>query len=343
VLAYQVVAWGEEPELRDVDVPEPRAGEVLVRIGGAGACHSDLHILEAREARPWPLPMTLGHENAGWIEALGDGVRGWEVGQPVAVYGPWGCGRCRQCRVSAENNCERAAELPYHGGGVGLDGGMATFMLVPSDRLLVPLGDLDPVEAAPLTDAGLTPYHAIKRALPLLTPGSTAVVIGIGGLGHMALQILRAITPARVIAVDAAAAKLEDAVRHGADAAVLAGPDAAPEILEHTGGAGATYVLDLVGAPPTVELAGRLSVRGGEIAIAGLAGGELPVGFRSTASDCTVVSPYWGSALELMEVLDLARAGHIRADVERFPLTGVANAYDRMREGTLAGRAVIVP
>ena len=125
--------------------------------------------------------------------------------------------------------------------------------------------------------------------------------------------------------------------------AVEAGPDAAAEILEHTGPAGATYVLDLVGAAATVALAGRLSKRGGEVAIAGLGGAELPVGFRSVASDCSVISPYWGSALELVEVLDLARAGHIAADVERFALEEVGVAYERMRAGTLTGRAVIVP
>jgi propanol-preferring alcohol dehydrogenase len=316
---------------------------VLLRIAAAGACHSDLHVIEAREPRPWPLPMTLGHENTGWIETLGAGVRGWEPGQPVAVYGPWGCGRCRQCRLSAENNCERAAALPYHGGGVGLDGGMAEFMLVPSDRLLIELGDLDPVLAAPLTDAGLTPYHAIKRALPLLVGGSTAVVIGIGGLGHLALQLLRALTPAYVIAVDSSPQKLDQAIRHGADATVQSGPGAAEEALARTGPAGATYVLDLVGAETTVELAGRLSSRGGEVSIVGLGGAELGVGFRSVASDCTVVSPYWGSASELREVLALARAGRIEPEIERFALRDVASAYDRMRAGTIAGRAVIVP
>ncbi len=343
MLAYQVVRWGDAPVLNDVAVPEPGPGEVLVRIAAAGACHSDLHIVDAREPRRWALPMTLGHENTGWIEALGAGVRGWEIGEPVAVYGPWGCGRCRQCRMSAENNCERAAELPYHGGGVGLDGGMAQFMLIPSDRLLIPLGDLDPVLAAPLTDAGLTPYHAIKRALPLLIGGSTAVVIGIGGLGHLALQLLRALTPAYVIAVDQSPQKLEQATRHGADTTVQAGPDAAEQVLAHTGPAGATYVLDLVGAQPTVELAGRISSRGGEVSIVGLAGAELGVGFRSVASDCTVVSPYWGTAVELREVLALARAGRIEPQIERFALVDVGLAYERMREGTIAGRAVIVP
>jgi propanol-preferring alcohol dehydrogenase len=343
VLAYQIHEWGQEPELRDIDVPEPRAGEILLRIAGAGACHSDLHLIEAREAWPWPLPMTLGHENAGWIEALGAGVRGWEIGEPVVVYGAWGCGSCRQCRVSAENNCERSKEMPYIGGGAGLPGGLAEFMIVPAERLLLRLGDLDPVLAAPLTDAGLTSYHAVKHALPLLTAGSTAVVIGVGGLGHIALQILRALTPAHVIAVDTSPAKLALAGGYGAHLAVQAGPDAVDEILEHTGPAGATYILDLVGVPSTVQLAGRLSKRGGEIAIVGLGGAELPVGFRSVASDCSVISPYWGTALELEEVLDLARAGLIAAEVERFPLADVALAYARMRDGSLTGRAVIVP
>jgi propanol-preferring alcohol dehydrogenase len=343
VLAYQVVEWGQEPVLNDVEVPAPGPGEVLVRVAAAGACHSDLHIIEAREPRPWRLPMTLGHENTGWIESLGVGVRGWEPGEPVAVYGPWGCGQCRQCRVSAENQCQRAAELPYHGGGLGLDGGMAQFMLVPSDRLLVALEGLDPVAAAPLTDAGLTPYHAIKRALPLLTAGSTAVVIGIGGLGHLALQLLRALSPALLIAVDASGQKLAQAASHGADVTVHAGPNAAEQVLAHTGPGGATYVLDLVGAASTVELAGRLSSRGGEVSIVGRAGAELGVGFRSVASDCTVISPYWGTAAELAEVLSLARDGRIEPEIEQFPLSDVAAAYQRLREGTIAGRAVIIP
>lgn len=343
MLAYQIVDGSAEPLLRDVDVPEPDPGEVLIRIAAAGACHSDLHIIDAGAKLRWPRPMTLGHENTGWIEALGSGVRRREPGEPVAVYGPWGCGGCRQCRASAENNCERADELPYHGGGLGRDGGMAEFMLVPSDRLLIPLGDLDPVCAAPLTDAALTPYHAIKRALPRLTGGSSAVVIGIGGLGHMALQLLRELTPAHLIAVDRSPGKLSGAGRHGASSTVEMGPDAEAEILEHTGPAGASYVLDLVGAQETVELAGRISSRGGEVAIVGLGGGELAVAAGRFKSDCAVVIPYWGTAIELMEVLALARAQRIRPEIERFALRDAALAYARMREGSLAGRAVLVP
>ena len=185
-----------------------------MKVGGAGACHSDLHVMEWPAGfLPYELPFTLGHENAGWIEALGAGVKGWEVGEAVAVYGPWGCGRCRPCRTGLETLCERAAQLGAAGGGLGRDGGMAEYMLVPDPRLLVPLGDLDPRDAAPLSDAALTPYHAIKLALHQLVPGTSAVVIGVGGLGHMAVQILRALTPARVIATDIDAGKLELAPR----------------------------------------------------------------------------------------------------------------------------------
>src|SRR6478672_13266869 len=254
--AYQLTAWQTPPELREVEVPEPGPGEVLLKVGGAGACHSDLHLMEWPEGlMDFDLPFTLGHENAGWVEALGAGVEGLEEGEAVAVYGPWGCGRCRSCRLSAENYCERQAEIGAFGGGLGRDGGMAEYMLVPHPRLLLPLGDLDPHEAAPLSDAALTPYHAIKRSLHLLVPGSTALVIGVGGLGHMGVQILRALSSAQVIAVDTSAEKLRLARDVGAQEVVEAGEDTAEAIRELTSGLGAELVLDMVGAEDTLALA----------------------------------------------------------------------------------------
>ena len=342
--AYQLTAWQAQPELREVPVPEPGPGEVLIKVGGAGACHSDLHLME------WPPgtmgfdpPFTLGHENAGWVEALGAGVEGLELGEPVAVYGPWGCGRCRACRLSAENYCERQAEIGAFGGGLGLDGGMAEYMLVPHPRLLLPLGELDPREAAPLSDAALTPYHAIKRSLHLLVPGSTAVVIGVGGLGHMAVQILRALTPAKVIAVDTSAEKLALAREIGADEAVEPGDEAAARIRELTGGRGAELVLDDVGADETLALASEITRFEAHLTVVGLAGGKLQFAFGALPFESQLTIPYWGTAVELGEVLDLARAGKIHARVERFPLDRVEEAYARMREGTLEGRAVICP
>ena len=342
--AYRMVAWQQEPELREVEVPEPGPGQVLIRVAGAGACHSDLHVME------WPagtiageLPFTLGHENTGYVEGLGAGVAGLEQGQPVAVYGPWGCGRCRACRQSKENYCERQAEIGAFGGGLGLDGGMAEYMLVPAARLLLPLDGLDPVEAAPLTDAGLTPYHAIKRSLHRLVPGSAVVCIGVGGLGHMGVQILKAISATRVIAVDLDESKLELARRIGADETVRSGEQAAAQIRDLTRGLGAQLVLDFVGVEQTMKLAVQVARADGEITIVGLAGGTLPVAFGAVPFECPVCIPYWGSAVELIEVLELARQGKIRPHVERFPLERAHEAYERMRAGTLDGRAVIVP
>lgn len=342
--AYQLTAWQTPPETREVEVPEPGPGEVLIKVAGAGACHSDLHLME------WPpgvldfeLPFTLGHENTGWIEAVGPGVERLEEGEAVAVYGPWGCGRCRACRRSAENYCERQAEIGAFGGGLGLDGGMAEYMLVPYERLLLPLGDLDPRDAAPLSDAALTPYHAVKRSLHLLAPGSTAVVIGVGGLGHMAVQILQVLSAARVIAVDTSAEKLRLAREIGADETVEAGDAAAGEIRDLTGGRGAELVLDLVGTDLTMALAAQIVRFESHLTVVGLAGGTLQFTFGALPYECQLTIPYWGSAIELIEVLDLARAGKIEARVERFPLDRVGDAYEKMRNGELEGRAVIVP
>ncbi len=342
--AYQLTAWQSRPEMREVPVPEPGPGQVLLKVGGAGACHSDLHLMEWPEGTmDFDLPFTIGHENAGWVEALGAGVTGLEQGEPVAVYGPWGCGRCRACRLSAENYCERQAEIGAFGGGLGLDGGMAEYMLVPDPRLLLPLGELDPRDAAPLSDAALTPYHAIKRSLHLLVPGSTAVVVGVGGLGHMAVQILRALSPARVIAVDTSAEKLALAREVGADEAVRAGEGAAEAIGELSGGRGVELAIDMVGSDDTLALCAQIVRFESHLTVVGLAGGSFEFGFGTLPFEAQICLPYWGSAVELGEVLDLARAGKIRAHVERFGLERADDAYQRMREGSLDGRAVICP
>jgi len=330
--------------MRDVPIPDPGPGEVLLKVGGAGACHSDLHLMEWPEgAMDFDLPFTLGHENAGWVEAVGVGVDGFEEGDAVAVYGPWGCGRCRSCRLSAENYCEKQSEIGAFGGGLGLDGGMAEFMLVPDSRLLLHLDGLDPRDAAPLSDAALTPYHAVKRSLSLLEPGSTAIVIGVGGLGHMAVQILRALSPSQVIAVDTSPEKLALATDVGAHEALEVGTGTAAEILELTDGLGAELVIDMVGADDTLGLAAQIVRFESHLTVVGLAGGSFQFGFGSLPFECQLTIPYWGSAVELMEVLELARKGAIEAHTERFPLDRVEDAYERMRGGELAGRAVICP
>jgi alcohol dehydrogenase, propanol-preferring len=346
--ALQFFQWKTDPEFRDVPVPEPGPGEVLIRVAAAGACHSDLHVMHEFESGmlPYDLPFTLGHENAGYIEALGAGVEeghGIEKGAPVAVYGPWGCGRCRNCRMGMENYCHHAAEIGAAGGGLGRDGGMAEYMLVPSPRLLVPLGDLDPVLAAPLTDAGLTPYHAIKRSLPKLVAGSTAVVVGVGGLGHMAVQLLKALSPAQVVAVDLDETKLKLAQDIGADHAVKSGKDAAEEIRRISAGRGCEVVVDCVGAQPTVELAAAVSRPLGDITLVGIGGGTLGVSFFSVPQEASVQTTYWGSLVELQEVIALAARGLLDVHVERFRLDDAMEAYRKLERGEVSGRAVMVP
>ena len=343
--ALQLRAFGVAAEFREVPEPEPGPGAVLVRVGGAGACHSDLHLMYdfAEGQLPWTPPFTLGHENAGWIEALGPGVEHLEVGAPVAVYGPWGCGVCRRCRSGMENYCERASEIPAAGGGLGRDGGMAPLMLVPHARHVVPLESLSPFAAAPLTDAGLTPYHAIKRSLPILDAGSTTVVIGAGGLGHMAVQILAACCATTVIAVDRSPDALSLVQEVGAHHAVLADDHSSALIDDLTSGRGVDLVLDLVGSNDTLALGATVARPLGHVTLVGIAGGSLPVSFFSPRYEVSVASTYWGSLPELMEVLALAERGMIHAHAQEFSLDDAPAAYEEMREGRLRGRAVIVP
>ncbi len=341
--AYQLTRWQSEGEVREVAVPEPGPGQVLVRIGGAGACHSDLHMMESPGQNPrWRLPFTLGHENAGWVEKPGAGVSGLVSGDPVLVYCIWGCGACGNCRADLEQYCENAVGIT-DGAGLGHDGGMAEYMLVPAARFLLPLQSLHPRDAAPLADAGLTPYHAVKRSLDLLRPGSTAVIIGAGGLGQMAIQIVKALTPARVIAVDTAEQKLQAASQFGADAVVRSEDQAAKQIRDLTHGKGAEVVLDIVGVDATMKLAAEVARPLGHLTVVGVGGGTLPFNFMRVPLQCSVSTTYYGTKNELLEVIALAQAGKLRAEIEFFTLDQTGEAYRRLRRGAIHGRAVITP
>lgn len=342
MLAYRL--FDEGPRLvEDAPIPEPREGEVLIKVAGAGACHSDLHVIAATAAGNgfFKPPFTLGHENTGRIAALGSGVQGIEVGENVAVYCAWGCGRCRMCLRGEENYCMRQRTL--RGCGLGVDGGMAEYLLVPATKYLVPLGDLDPIEAAPLTDAGITPYHAINRSRALLRPDATCAVIGIGGLGHLALQILRATTAVRIVAIDVADDKLATAKALGADATVRSDANALVHALECNGGAPYDVVLDFVGVQSTIDLGRKLVRAGGDYTMVGLGGGMLTYGQGRIAWGARVFTPFYGSIAELRELLALASRGGIRAHVTRYPLAQAARAYEALHEGKVEGRAVVCP
>jgi len=342
--AVRLTAWQTEPELREVETPVPGPGEVLVEVEATGLCHSDLHVMDwPAGTLGWTLPVTLGHEVAGRVAALGEGAAGVRIGDPVLVYGPWGCGTCPRCASGAENLCEQARDLARAGCGLGYDGGLAEYLLVPSARLLVPRGELDAAEAAPLTDAALTPYHALKPQLWRLRPGSAVVVIGVGGLGHVAVQLVRELSPARIVAIDPRAASRRLALDAGAHAALDSAGLTAADVRAETGDAGAALVLDFVGSDETLQLAGSVLEMGGRVSIVGVGAGALPIAHGTMPPEWSAGRPRWGTLPELHEVVALAQAGRLEVEVERVALEDTIVAYRRLRRGEIAGRAVAIP
>jgi propanol-preferring alcohol dehydrogenase len=344
--AVRLTAWGSRPVLTEVPVPKPQGEEVLVRVDAAGLCQSDLHVMDAAEGEmPFALPFTLGHEVVGTVVACGPDVdveqaralHGW----PHAVHGIWSCGGCRQCERGRENYCPELAGAI--GGGIGRDGGLAEYMLVPSVRHLVPAGGLDPVALAPLTDAGLTAFHAVRPHADLVR-GGVVVVIGVGGLGHLALQVVAGLDPAVVVAVDPRQESRALAERLGAHTAVSSVDEVAGALAAH-GVEGADVVLDFVGADETVGALPTVLAAGGQVAWVGSAGGttlEVSKG-RDLPRGWGVRAPFWGTRGDLISVVELAGSGGLLAETETFHLSDAVDAYDKLRAGEVRGRAVVVP
>lgn len=332
--AYRIVRWGSPPELTEAPVPEPGLGEVLVEVAGNGLCHSDIGMAhlpaDAAEALGWRVPFTLGHEVAGRIAALGPGVTGFATGDAVALVSPASCGECAMCRRGQDSACPRGSA----GRGYGRDGGLARYVVAPAPRALVPLGGLDPVTAGPLTDAGATSYHAVDRVAARLDAGATAVVLGAGGLGAFAVQLLRALTPARVIAVDTNPARRDVARDLGAH-----------DVAEDVGSVGpVAVVLDFVGVDDTIA-AGLAAVQPyGAFGLVGAAGGTLRrPWFGGLPRDADVFTFQGSSIADVHAVVALAESGRVRSEVDLFPLSRVADAYAALEAGTLHGRAVVTP
>jgi len=342
--AFRFHQWKQPGQLEDIPVPEPGPGEALIRIGGAGACHSDLHIMHewSPELVPrlagWSLPFTLGHENAGWIE--GGETAGMEIGAPVVISPVWGCGKCRSCRSGADNYCDHPN--PAGSGGLGRNGGMAEYMVVPVSAM-VPLNSLAPADAAPLTDAGLTSYHAVKQCLPVLTPDTTAVVIGVGGLGHLAVEFLRTLSGAQIIAVDRDSKALQMAAEKGADLCLPSDETTAKQIKDATSGLGAMAVLDFVGIDATFAMAAQSLRRMGRIVLVGIGGGVLPFSYNTLPQGCSLMTVLGGSTGELAEVVALAEAGKVKPNIQRFSLEEVDAVYRKLQANEIAGRAVLIP
>ena len=337
--AFQLVEWAQPPQFVDVDVPRPGRDEVLIKVAGVGLCHSDLHFLEAPAGVfPYELPFTLGHESAGWVEALGEGVDDLAPGDAVAVAGVHSCGRCSYCLRGHDNYCPRGST----GRGYGEDGGLAEYLVVPR-RELVPLMTLDPRRVGPLTDAGATSYHAIKKALPKLIPGSTAVVIGAGGLGGYAVQLLRRLGSVQVVAVDVEEHRRATARDLGAHHTLASDDATVGAVRDLTGGEGAEAVFDFVGIDSTMRTALGCARTLGTVGFVGAGGGQVKVGWGSVPLECDVFVPMAATIADLHEVIAIAEAGELRVDVELFPFEQAAEAYERFHRGDLRSRAVVTP
>ena len=297
--------------------PEPEGDGIVVRVRGAGVCHTDVHLASGR----WPqikLPLVLGHEIAGEAPELGS----------VLVYASWGCGECDLCRVGEEQLCPRATEA-----GWVRDGGYAELVRVPSEKYLFPLGGLDAVHAAPLADAGITPYRAVRRVSAYIGRGSVAVVIGCGGLGQFAVQYLKLLTAATVIAVDPAALKRERALALGADEAITAGELERP----------AEVVLDFVGSDETLALAAQAVKPKGVVVQIGEAAGTLAFALGRVPHEAAFTTSIWGSLDDMLAVVELATRGELKWEVETLSLDRANEALDRVRRGDVAGRLVLTP
>jgi propanol-preferring alcohol dehydrogenase len=329
--------------ITDVPVPDPGPGEVLVKVAGAGLCHSDCMIQQGPSTyRTDGKGFTLGHETAGTVAALGAGVSTLGIGQPVVVHAEWGCGQCATCRTGAERFCP--VIKPAGGSGLGMDGGLAEYLLVPAARNVVALPDgIDPVDAGPLDDAGLTPYHAIRNSMPWLEAGSVTAVIGIGGLGHLAIQILRAVSSTTIVAVEKDERRRAFALELGADVALDPSDDAAAQI-KAMGRDGASLVLDLVGYDQTLALAAGAAADRGKIVCVGAGLGSYPFSIITVPWECVLQTTYSGEAWELEQLLHLAAAGKVRVEATHITLDEVPAAYERLDKGEHGvGRTIAVP
>jgi NAD+-dependent secondary alcohol dehydrogenase Adh1 len=326
-------------ELIERPRPEPvNASDVLVRIGGAGVCATDLHAIEGlMEPAGVSLPRVLGHENAGWVEEIGSGVTTVAKGDAVLVYPPYSCGLCLACRHGNDMHCAN-----HQFTGLSVDGGFADYVVV-AERSLLRLPDgVEPADVAPHADAGLTAYHAVRRLRHLAVPGTTAVVIGVGGVGHIALQLLRELGSSSVVAVDTDQRRRTLATDLGADH-VIDGAGAVDAVRELSGGRGADLVFDFVGTDQSHGDSAAMLARGGTYSVIGY-GGVIAIPSPSlVVNEHAVVGNLVGTWVDLYELLQLQGAGKIVLKTQTHPLDSVNDVLAALRSGDITGRAVLVP
>ena len=349
--AARIVNVNEPLQVQDVQTPKPKDSQILVKVQSVGVCHSDVHVWEGyyegisgqqlkTTDRGVKYPLTPGHEIAGIVDSLGEQVEGFSKYEKVLVY-PWiGEGMCPACKIGQENLCDKPRSL-----GIYSDGGYAEYVLVPNYKYLVKIGDdMDTDISAPLACAGLTAYGAIKNAN--LKPDDNVVIVGTGGLGLMAIQLAKAVTGARIIAMDIDDKKLEVAKKEGADIIVNSKKeDPVKAIMELTGKLGADAVIDFVNATKTVETDMQFLRRRAKLLLVGLFGGELKLSLVTMPTRAyKIIGSYTGSLEDMVELVSLAKRGVIKQVVsKRFKLNQAGEALQMLKDGKIVGRGVINP
>jgi NAD+-dependent secondary alcohol dehydrogenase Adh1 len=339
--AARLHAYHEPLKVENVDEPKVLGPlDVVVRIGAAGLCRTDLHIQEGQwaEKSQVQLPYTPGHENAGWVHEVGSAVTNVEVGDTVIVHPFISCGLCGPCRAGDDMHCLNGS-FP----GINRDGGFADFLLT-SARSVVKLDpSLRPDDIAALADAGLTAIHAVKKAIPVLGPGTRAVVIGAGGLGHIGVQCLKAMTSAEVIVIDPSEPALALARDMGCDHAINADGTHVDTVLEMTDGLGAEAIIDFVGEKGAIEDGIAMVRDGGFYYVIGY-GENINIPTIDVISrEISFIGNLVGTYNDLAELMTLTAQGKVSLHTTTYPLDAINDAMADLDGGRLQGRGILIP
>ena len=330
-------------KVEQVDEPKiENAFDVIVRVGAAGLCRTDIHVVEGQwapiqDADGSLLPYILGHENSGWVEEVGSAVTNVQVGDTVICHPLMMCGLCHYCRAGRDMQCINGA-FP----GISQDGGFAQ-LLRTSARSVVKLDPvLEPKDIAALADAGLTAHHAVRKSVPVLYAGTNAVVIGAGGLGHIGIQCLRAMTPTNIIVVDPSEEALELAKEWGADETVHGREGYADQVVEMTNG-GAEVVFDYVGERGAQDEAWKMTRPAGFHYVIGYGGTvEIPT-IDIISTERSVIGNLVGTYNDLEELMNLTARGLVKLHTATYPLDAVNDAIQDLNTGKLRGRGILIP
>ncbi len=339
--AVRLHSYHQQPVVEDVPEPTIKGPlDVIVKIGGAGVCRTDLHIIEGQWAAAMgvELPYTLGHENAGWVQEVGSAVTNVQAGDTVILHPTPTCGLCRACRAGQDMHCANSS-FP----GLSHEGGMAEYLLT-SARACVKLDpQTQPQDVAALADAGITAYHAVRRAIPLLYPGTTCVLIGAGGLGHIGIQCLAALTATRIIVVDRNPDALKLAEQLGADHTVVADGGHLDAVSDLTGGAGAEVVLDFVAEQGAEQDGFAMTRRAGSYYVIGYGGTVNIPTLDIISTERNIIGNIVGTYNELAELMVLAQSGKVTLHTKAYPLDAAVEAVQDLDAGRVRGRAILVP